>query len=399
MGSIDAALDRPQIWWVNAIFFISVHIASALGVYWFPPQLVAKQSLLLAFLSWQLADFGVTIGYHRLYSHRAFRASFGVRVILAGLGATAFQGSIKWWCLRHRLHHRFTDDPIHDPYAATRGLFYSHMGWIFFKPTYEKMELVDRADLDSDPVVRFQHKHYVPLALFFGFLLPPTFGYFGWGDPVGSFVWGSLVSRLFIWHSTFCVNSLAHWDGLQPYSDEDTSRGNLLLALLTGGEGNHNFHHAFPHDFRSGPTLTDWDPSKWIILLLHRLGLVTGLRRARSDDMTEASAYMKYKTTHGSPPISVEPDVKELWNLAQVHEYINERPGRCVILLHGFVVDATPYLGDHPGGAVLLRKYAFNKKEMSFWQDASWAFDGGLNNHSRAAKRRMGELVIAKLHT
>ncbi|KAJ7161251.1 hypothetical protein C8R43DRAFT_880841 [Mycena crocata] len=381
------------IWWSNATFFASIHVFAVCGAFfWRPIHAVPTATLVLSVLVWQLADFGITIGYHRLYSHRAFRAKFVVRVVLAALGSAGFQGSIKWWCLRHRLHHRFTDDPVHDPYAATRGLFYSHMGWIFYKPTYERMELVDREDLDSDPVVRFQHKHYVPLALFFGFVLPTLLGTI-WGDPSGAFVWGGLVSRLAIWHCTFLVNSLAHWDGLQPYSDEDTSRGNFLLALLTGGEGSHNFH-SFPHDWRSGPHIYNWDPSKWIILALSRLGLVSGLRSVREKDMKEALEYMQFKEKHGvAPSIEDASWEGEIWDIPRAHDYIKSKPGSCVVLIEDYFVDVTAYLGEHPGGATLLRKYSVRPQQDPL--DASWAFDGGLNNHSRSARRRMHEFRIA----
>ncbi|KAG7452278.1 uncharacterized protein BT62DRAFT_294111 [Guyanagaster necrorhizus] len=376
----------PKIWWSNAVFFVSVHIAAFIGVYYFPVYVVHRASLFFAFLVWQLADFGITIGYHRLYSHRAFRANTVVRIVLAALGSAGFQGSIKWWCLRHRLHHRFTDDPMDDPYAATRGLLYSHMGWIFFKPTYQRMELIDRDDLDSDPVVRFQHKYYVSIALFFGFVFPPMMGSL-WGDPKGAFIWAGLVSRLAIWHCTFLVNSLAHWDGLQPYSDEDTSRGNLLLALLTGGEGNHNFH-TFPHDFRSGPSRADWDPSKWIIVSLHKLGFVTGLRRARRDDISESVEYMRHKCAYGVPPPEDDQWDGPNWTIDEVQLYIQSALGRCVLLIDDFVVDVTSYMGEHPGGAAILRKYAFRAQDgisdTDKWKDATWAFEGGLNNHSRS---------------
>ncbi|CAA7264805.1 unnamed protein product [Cyclocybe aegerita] len=390
----------PQIWWGNAFFFVLVHIAALAGMYYMPPWKTKKATLLLWFLTWQLADFGITVGYHRLYSHKAFRASLGVRIVLAILGSSAFQGSIKWWCLRHRLHHRFTDDPIHDPYAATRGLFYSHMGWIFFKPTHERMHLIERDDLESDPVVRIQHKYYVSSALLFGFVCPTLLGAL-WNDAIGGYIWGGLVARLFIWHCTFLVNSLAHWDGLQPYSDEDTSRGNLILALLTGGEGNHNFsfqHHSFPHDFRSGPSLLDWDPSKWIIFVLHKLGLATSLRRVRSEDLGEALRYMYRKTVLGI----VEPEDDSWdgpeWNIEQVKEFAQAKPGRCVVVINGTVVDATVYLGEHPGGANMLRKYSVRlHDDADMWNEADWAFNGGMNTHSRAARKRMREFRVAKL--
>ncbi|KAF8910097.1 hypothetical protein CPB84DRAFT_1958587 [Gymnopilus junonius] len=392
----------PQIWWSNITFFTLVHVLAVIGVSYFPPWSIKKETLILWFLTWQLCDFGVTIGYHRLYSHKAFRAALSVRVVLAVLGSAAVQGSIKWFdshsirCLRHRLHHRFTDDPVHDPYAATRGLFYSHMGWIFYKPNYERMELVERDDLESDPVVHIQHKYYVPLALFFGFIFPTLLASL-WGDALGGYIWGGLVARLCVWHCTFLVNSLAHWDGLQPYSDEDTSRGNLILALLTGGEGNHNFH-SFPHDFRSGPSLFDWDPSKWIILGLQKLGLVTSLRRARKDDLVEAVQYMQQKDRLGEIESEDGTWTGEIWNINQVKEYVQDEPGRCVLLIHGFAVDATKYLGEHPGGAIILRKYAVKlTTDVDAWLKAEWAFSGGLNNHSRAARRRMRELRLAKL--
>ncbi|KAL0951591.1 hypothetical protein HGRIS_008272 [Hohenbuehelia grisea] len=394
----ELARPRPQIWWSNATFFCLVHVLAVAGVFIRPLRVVPYKTLLLALVSWQLGEFGITIGYHRLYSHRAFRATPGVRVVLALLGSSAFQGSIKWWCLRHRLHHRFTDDLEHDPYAATRGLFYSHMGWIFFKPNYQKMSFIDRDDLEADPVVRFQHKYYVPLALFFGFMLPPLVGLL-WHDAFGAFIWAGLVSRVAIWHCTFLVNSLAHWDGLQPYSDEDTSRGNLLLAVLTSGEGNHNFH-AFPHDYRSGPSPFDWDPSKWLILGLRYLGLAKGLRKARDDDMAEAIDYMHQKAHPGAIESEDLDDWHgDTWDRQQLAEYLSMKPGSCILLIDGYAVNATFYLAEHPGGASILRRYSLSvgnddKVEAS---EASWAFNGGLNNHSRSAKRRLRGLRVARV--
>lgn len=407
-----------KIWWGNAVLFVSAHIATCIGMYLKPVWNLPRATLLLFILDWQASMFGITIGYHRLYSHRAFRATFGVRLILTALGSMAFQGSIKWWCLRHRLHHRFTDDPIQDPYAATRGLLFSHMGWIFYKPKYDKMALIERDDLDNDPVVRFQHKYFVPLALFFGLVFPTLVGTV-WGDPLGAFIYGGLVARILVWHCTFCVNSLAHWEGLQPYSDENTSKGNLLVAMLTCGEGNHNFHHAFPQDFRAGPSASNWDPSKWVILVLHRLGLIKGLRRAREEDIIEAAEWMRRQREklinengedahiHIHPPhtdfddsyyTSDTLDMTEklqVWDIKELHEYVNSKAGRCVVLLDGYAVDVTSYLKEHPGGASFLRNYSVRVDNDTV--DASTAFHGGMNNHSRAAKKRARQLRVARV--
>ncbi|SCV67904.1 BQ2448_5515 [Microbotryum intermedium] len=266
-------VGQGPIWWSNAIFFVSMHVLALVGATYLSPwhqlrtQTLWRVRAELCIISWQLATFGITIGYHRLWSHRSFTAAFPLRVVLAGMGCLGFQGSIKWWVLRHRLHHRFTDTES-DPYNAKQGLYHSHMGWIFRKPTYPRISLIDKKDLDGDPVVRFQHKYYIPLTLFLSLVMPTLIGW-TWGDAMGGYIWGGVIARIMIQHATFCINSLAHYLGDQAYSEDVTARGNFVLALFTGGEANHNYHHAFPRDYRNGPRVFDWDPSKWIIWGLH----------------------------------------------------------------------------------------------------------------------------------
>jgi stearoyl-CoA desaturase (Delta-9 desaturase) len=173
------------------------------------------------------------------------------------MGTLGFQGSIRstycgslvddrWWVLRHRLHHRFTDTES-DPYSADKGLFYSHVGWIFVKVEYPALKFVDKSDLDHDPVVRFQHRWFVVLAVFGGLLLPALVGQLWIGNWREGFIWGGIISRIAIWHCTypyphfcsdglrFLINSLAHYIGEQYYTTEVTARGNFILALLTNG--------------------------------------------------------------------------------------------------------------------------------------------------------------------
>ncbi|KAI0094421.1 fatty acid desaturase-domain-containing protein [Irpex rosettiformis] len=390
----DASPPRKSpIWWSNGVLFVFIHVAAVMGVVGRPLQETCRATLLLAFILWQAACFGITIGYHRLHSHNAFRASTTTKLVLALLGASAFQGSIRWWTLRHRLHHRYTDDPVYDPYAATRGLLWSHMGWIFFKPTYEKMSLVEKDDLDRDSIVCWQHRNYILLALTTGFALPTFMGWL-WGDAAGAFIWGGLVVRVAVWHCTFCVNSLAHWDGLQPYSDENTSRTNFIIALITCGEGNHNFH-TFPHDFRSGPSLLDWDPSKWIILLLNYCGLANGLRRVRKEDLADALVHMANREERSTAKIlnseGVENHLPTL-TLNDIYQLFDAEPRLCLLLIGDYVIDAKTYLGEHPGGAAVLRRYAVRKR-----REATWAFMGGLNNHTRMARVRLRDLAIGRL--
>ncbi|KAI0348260.1 hypothetical protein BDW22DRAFT_1319775 [Trametopsis cervina] len=406
MSSSQGQASKSAIWWTNGILFVTIHIAAFLGAFYHPYSITRSATLILAFLLWQAACFGITIGYHRLHSHKAFKIRIVPKVVLALLGASAFQGSIRWWCLRHRLHHRYTDDPIHDPYSATRGLLWSHMGWIFFKPTYERMSLIDKADLDRDAVVVWQHRHYVPLAIFTSFVFPTMVGWL-WRDPLGAFIWGGLVVRVAVWHCTFLINSLAHWDGLQPYSDENTSRTNLVLALLTCGEGNHNFH-AFPHDFRSGPAPLDWDPSKWIILLLYKLSLASRLQRARNEDLVDALSHMADEKRHSHGDQTYEDGDLPTISIADVYQLMKEET-RTILPIEDYIIDASGYLLEHPGGAGLLHRYSLRKRGPDIEQEltqeavlqrheeATWAFSGGINSHSRIAKARLRSMAIGKL--
>ncbi|KAF9494671.1 hypothetical protein BDN71DRAFT_974645 [Pleurotus eryngii] len=387
-----------QIWWNNAIFFTSVHLGAALGIYYLPPSSMPFRTLALTIINWQLAIFGITVGYHRLWSHRSFDANVVVRFVLAILGTAGFQGSIKWWCLRHRLHHRYTDDPVHDPYAATRGMLYAHMGWIFYKPNYGHMHLIDRSDLEDDIIVRLQHRYYVPLAIIVGFIFPVFLGK-TWHDPWGVLIWVGLVSRLMIWHCIFLVNSLAHWHGLQPYSDEDTSKTNLIVAFLVAGEGNHNYHHAFPFDYRSDPSPFAWDPSKWLIAGLRKLGFVKRLRRAREDEIQRANAGMMRETAFETKCFA---EKLEIWSADDAMSFVTSSLRPCLLLIDGYFVDATAYANDHPGGAHILHKYAIVdlsgqqfKDDEPVMKDATEAF-GKFNRHTRAARWRMKELRIAK---
>ena len=224
---------------------------------------------------------GITAGYHRLWSHRAYQAAAPVRIFLALAGAAAYQGSIKWWVLRHRLHHRYTDTE-HDPYDSTKGFFYSHMGWMFEKPKYPRMKWIDKSDLDGDFVVRLQHKIYPILAISLGLLLPTYLGSL-WGDALGGFLYGGFVSRIVIWHCTWFINSLAHAWGDQEFSHESSARGNTVLSVLTLGEGYHSFHHQFPRDYRNGIAFTDFDPTKWFIAGLSYLNLTHQLKKIPND--------------------------------------------------------------------------------------------------------------------
>ncbi|KAG0140807.1 hypothetical protein CROQUDRAFT_664710 [Cronartium quercuum f. sp. fusiforme G11] len=323
---------KAPIWWSNAIFFLSVHVFAVIGVFFISPvHKISRLNLFLCWLYCQLGTFGVTLGYHRMWSHRAFTAIKPFRWFLAFAASFGFQGSARWWVLRHRLHHRFVDSE-NDPYSAKKGLLFSHVGWIFRKPTYAKLKLIDRTDLDRDSVVNFQHKYYLPISIFIGFALPHFLSTYMFDCNTHStwdgLIWGGFVSRLVIWHSTFFINSLAHYIGEQLYDLDITARSNFWLSLFTCGEANHNYHHVFPKDYRNGPATFDWDPTKWIIYLLYTYTpLITKVHLAAPDEIEYARKRVLRLTrstttssNHKVGPSNWFPSFEDLFNEPPSHK-------------------------------------------------------------------------------
>ncbi len=225
----------------------------------------------------------ITLGYHRLFSHRSFQAAWPARLFTLLFGAAAFENSVLYWAADHRRHHKFVDQED-DPYDISKGFFHAHIGWILFK-LQPQVSLDYVKDLQQDRWVQWQHRHYLAIALLTGFALPAVAGWL-WGGPLaalGSFLIAGVARMVLVQHFTFFINSLCHTIGRQPYSSECTARDSAIMALFTFGEGYHNFHHAFQHDYRNGVKPWQFDPTKWTIWLLGRVGLVRQLRRVPAE--------------------------------------------------------------------------------------------------------------------
>ncbi len=225
-----------------------------------------------------LNELSITCGYHRLFAHDTYEARPALKLFYLLFGGMALQNSALLWSAGHRVHHRYIDDPERDPYCARRGFWFSHIGWMLRNYPSGEPDLSTVRDLQRDPLVMWQHRHYLPLALIMNFGVPL---FIGWatGDIVGVLLLGGVLRLVVSHHLTFCINSLAHIVGIQPYTDENTARDNGVVALLTFGEGYHNFHHMFAHDYRNGVRWWQWDPSKWCIYALHWIGLTSHLKR------------------------------------------------------------------------------------------------------------------------
>lgn len=290
------------------------------------------------FAAW-LNLLGITAGYHRLWSHAAFRANTGLSIFLAIIGLCSFQGSARWWVFKHRLHHRsekgrdantpsveemqkektllpcaacstsrlfsalfartclpsvssFTDMALVDPYDSTRGLWYSHIGWLFEAPPFtDKARLIDMRDVDEDPgqlrrgttrtrarqegnkrkrrrhsdarvllstafvsssVLCFQKRYLLHGYVVFGLFLPGLIGLATDGSFLLGALWIGFVGRFLSWHCIWTINSLSHWRGVREFSVASSAVYCAIVNLVQNGEGHHNYHHAFPRDYRHG---------------------------------------------------------------------------------------------------------------------------------------------------
>ena len=278
-----------QIDWPTSLFLIINPLVGIIGT---------AIAIYVEGFSWGMFLFGllfaaatnlsITTGYHRLFSHRSFEAHPFVRFILLFFGSSAWQSSVLKWCNDHRLHHSEVDTD-EDPYSINKGFWYAHLGWMLWKdPTdYE----IKCPDLQKDPMLKFQHEHYVFCAVLAGFIFPLAIGYM-FGFPLtGLFMAGALRIGL-TQQSTFFVNSLCHTLGRQTYSDQITARDSLFVAILTHGEGYHNFHHKFQFDYRNGIRWFHWDPTKWTIQTLSLLGLAHKLRTVSQTEILKARLHM-----------------------------------------------------------------------------------------------------------
>jgi stearoyl-CoA desaturase (delta-9 desaturase) len=269
-------MTRSKLNWTNTLFLTVTPLFAITGtIFLIMHHAVQWPTILLALFFIATTGLSITCGYHRLFSHSTYQAHFLVRLFYLLFGAAAFEGSVAEWCTDHRDHHRYTDTDK-DPYDATKGFWFSHIGWLL-RLDYSKRKFDNIDDLKSDPLIRWQHKYYVYIAVVMGFIVPTLIATL-WGDPFGGLVFAAALRIVLNQHLTFFINSVCHIFGKRSYSDRNTARDNWFTALFTYGEGYHNFHHKFPIDYRNGIRFYDFDPSKWLIKLLSLLGLAHDLK-------------------------------------------------------------------------------------------------------------------------
>jgi stearoyl-CoA desaturase (Delta-9 desaturase) len=267
--------------WGMILLFSTMTVVTLIGVplfaYYYDYTVLDWILLVVLYI---MTGMGITVGYHRMISHRSFECRPWVKFSLLILGGWALQNSALRWCADHIRHHARTDSD-EDPYNATRGFWHSHCGWLFIETPHRLEKYESR--LMKDPLIMWQHRYYVPIVLS-GLLVPFAAGWAngGWMSGVGCFLLAGMLRTVLVLNSTFTINSLCHLWGSQPHGTQDSSRDNWLISFVSFGEGYHNYHHTFSRDYRNGPDWYNFDPSKWLIYVLSCVGLTYNLHRQKT---------------------------------------------------------------------------------------------------------------------
>jgi len=292
----DPARTEPHapLVWANVLMFTLTLAAAAILVPWYGVHhgfTVADWAVFVVFLG--ANGMAVTAGYHRLWAHRTYEAHWSVRLLYLVFGTMALQNSAFEWCAGHRTHHLHVDDVDRDPYSARRGFWFSHIGWMLRAYPSGRNDFANIPDLKKDRMLAFQHRYYVPLAIAANVGLPVAAGLV-FGDVWGMLILAGVLRLVWSHHVTFFINSLAHMWGSRPYTEDNSARDNPLIAVVTYGEGYHNFHHIFAHDYRNGVRWWQWDPTKWLIAGLERVGLARRLKRTPVFQIQRALLAMQF---------------------------------------------------------------------------------------------------------
>ncbi|KAF4624984.1 hypothetical protein G7Y89_g13182 [Cudoniella acicularis] len=333
-------------------------------------------------------NYDIEVVKRGLWSHKAYSSSSILEIYLSVAGAACFQGSIIEWCKDHRRHHRYVDTD-QDPYSINKGFWHAHMGWLLWKQTSKRNE-VDVSDLQSNPIAAWQDRNFSTIAILAGLVFPTIVAGIFWGDWKGGLVYAGILRIFFFQQATFCVNSLAHWLGSQPFDDTHSPRDHIFTALVTFGEGYHNFHHEFPFDYRNGIKWHQYDPSKWMIFTWEKLGLASQLKRFSSIAIKKGEFKQKQKqleilrtTIDWGTPIS------QLPQFTPDEFSVAIRNGEKFLVIEGVVYDVQSFIDAHPGGTKAINSCV--------GKNATRAFNGGIYFHSNAARNLLDDFRIGTL--
>ncbi|CAD5226970.1 unnamed protein product [Bursaphelenchus xylophilus] len=285
---------KAEIVWRNVIIFIALHIGALIGLYQF--IFLAKwQTMVFTVLLYIISGMGITVGAHRLWAHKSYKAATPLQFILMVANTIAFQNDAIEWSRDHRCHHKWTDTDA-DPHNTRRGFFFSHMGWLLMRkhPKIKEMGAkLDLSDLYANPILAFQKRHFLTLAFLFSGLIPTALPVYFWKEKVYVAFYCAVVLR-YCWtlHVTWFINSVAHLFGYKPYDRNITAVESVWTSVTALGEGGHNYHHTFPQDYRASEMSYLFNWSRFVIDFFARIGWAYDLKVV--DEQTVTRQIEKY---------------------------------------------------------------------------------------------------------
>lgn len=280
--------NKTRIVWRNVIIYSVLHLAAAYGFYVAIFQSMWT-TLIWSYSLYLIGGMGITAGAHRLWSHRSYKANAPLRFILMICNCIALQNHVIEWARDHRVHHKYSETDA-DPHNATRGFFFSHMGWLLVRKHPEvikKGKAIELGDLYQEKILVFQKKFYWPLALFLCFVMPTLVPVFLWNESAWvAYFTAGIFRYTWLLHCTWAINSFAHMFGNRPYDKNINPRQNFGAALASLGEGWHNYHHVFPFDYRTSEFPYFINFTTMFIDFFAKIGWVTD-RKSMSKEMIE----------------------------------------------------------------------------------------------------------------
>lgn len=392
--------------------------------------------MIFAFLYHNITLLAFTSGYHKLFTHNTFRVRFRiVALYFAVFGSSIGLGSIREWASNHRAHHQFTDDTDKDPYLIKRGFLWAQWGWLIKKPKistfYEEFieqefpsenssqsinneveqndeltaELLQLTENDYNTgiqeLIRWQNRYYFLLFLFTTVLVPGCVSYFFCNDTaLNGIIYAGILRMFLCQQSLLSVESICHMKNslftipCQPFNDKNSSQDclNPIISILTYGQAMQNYHHEFPHDYRSSSSIFAFDPTKWFIWTLSRLLLIEDLCVTPGNliDQLEIQQQQlllnrqKSQLNWGTP-ISKLPQIAP----KEFKKLVSSSENRVYIVIQNIIHDITQFMDQHPGGAQLIK--------ASQGKDATHAFYGGVYRHLTAAINLLATMRIGIL--
>ncbi|CAH2108170.1 unnamed protein product [Euphydryas editha] len=256
LAKYEAMKFTPRIRWPDLIVQVTLHLVTIYGIYLILIGEVMFFTIVFVFATIYTSGLGITAGVHRLWSHRSYRATLPLRILLAILFTVTGQRDIYTWALDHRVHHKYTET-VADPHDVRRGFWFAHVGWLVLTPhpAVENRRAALKktsVDLIDDPVVRYQKLFFIPLFLLLNVLIPVGIPMYFWGETLKNSFVVSFVTRFTVTlNIAFSVNSFAHLYGNKPYDRFIKPAENPMVSLAALGEGWHNYHHVFPWDYRT----------------------------------------------------------------------------------------------------------------------------------------------------